>query len=118
MPDIFQSLKTKFELVMICLALIGMMSTGIYVYHDQTSRLNIHETDIDRIKQKDERQDTQAQALADVISSTVIPTLNTQGKDIIGHGTRLDTMERNARADREILIEIRADLKWIKERSK
>lgn len=118
MPDIFQSIRTKIEFIMICVALIGMMSTGIYVYHDQTSRLNIHETDIDRIKQKNERQDIHAQALADVIASTVIPTLNAQGKEMIGHSTRIETMEQNARADREILIEIRNDLKWIKDRSK
>lgn len=117
MADIIQSLKTKFELVMICIALLGMISTGIYVYHDQTSRLNIHELEINGIKRGDIAQDDKAQALSDVMNATVIPTLNAMNKDIHAHHTRLETMEKNARADREILLEIRNDLKWIRERA-
>jgi hypothetical protein len=116
MPDIIQSIRTKIEFVMICLALLGMMSTGIYVYHDQTSRLNMHSADIAGMKDKDKSHEAKSQALSDVISATIIPTLNAQGKDIITHTSRLDSMERNARADREILIEIRNDLKWMRER--
>lgn len=118
MPRIVQSLKTNLELITISLVLMGMIYTGFSVWKDQGSRLDTHEKDIQSTKVYIDRQATNAQALESVITSTVIPAMNAQNKEIIGHGTRLDTMERNARADREILIEIRADLKWIKERSK
>lgn len=116
MADIFQSLKTKFELVMICIALLGMISTGIYVYHDQTTRLNTHERDIHNIKNNSLSQEASTQAIKDVMNATIIPSLNSQAQNIVVHGTRLDTMEKNARADREILIEIRNDLKWMVDR--
>jgi hypothetical protein len=74
MPDIIQSIRTKIEFVMICLALLGMMSTGTYVYHDQTSRLNIHSADIAGMKDKAKSHEAKSQALSDVISATIIPT--------------------------------------------
>lgn len=116
MSEIIQSLKTKFELVAVSAALLGMMCTGVYVYSSQTSQLNLHEAKILAIESKGERRDTKAQAMADVIAATVIPAINSQAKELVTHGSRLDAMERNARADREILLEIRNDLKWLRMR--
>lgn len=117
MPDLIQSLKTKFELVIICLTLAGMMATGVYVYSSQTAQINSHEKKIHQIELKADHQDTETRALADVVRATVIPSITAQGKDIHAHHVRLEAMEKSARADREILVEIRNDLKWLRERS-
>jgi hypothetical protein len=114
MPDIIQSLKTKFELVAVCAALLGMMCTGAYVYSSQTSQLNNHEKQILAIENEARQQTASASALESVMNATIIPSINENKKELVRHETRLKSMEDNARVDRELLIEIRNDLKWMR----
>lgn len=116
MPDLIQSIKTKIEFVMVSLALLGVVGTGAFVYSKHTSQLETHEQKILAIETRGDNRDTEAQAMASVIEATVIPAINSHSKDLLNHKTRLETMEKNARADREILIEIRNDLKWMRDR--
>ena len=116
MPDIIQSLKTKFEFVAISLALLGMMSTGVYVYTTQSKTLVDHGRDIVRIEAQQAAGRVIAQALRADIDSKLLPSILSNQKEILRHKTRLDAMEKSARADRELLIEIRNDLKWMRER--
>jgi prophage antirepressor-like protein len=116
MPDIIESLKTKFELVAISLTLAGMMATGVYVYSSQTSQINDHEKKIHLIEARSERHKSEADALERIITATVIPAINSHGEDLLKYESRIETMEKNARADREILLEIRNDLKWMRDK--
>lgn len=114
MPNIIEALKTKFELVAISLALLGMMATGVYVYSSQTSQINNHEKKIHEIEDHAEKSEAETDALERIITATVIPAINNHGTELAKYQSRMETLEKNARADHDILIEIRADLKWMR----
>ena len=116
MPDIIQSLKTKFEFVAISLALLGMMSTGVYVYTTQSKTLVDHGLDIVRIEAQQDASSVIAQTLRADIDAKLLPSILSNQKEIVRHETRIEAMEKSARADRELLLEIRNDLKWLRGR--
>ena len=114
MPTIIQSLKTKFEIVALALGLLGVVAGGVYVYSAQSQTLDRHSLDIREIQARSEASRIIAQAIRSDIDARLLPSIQSTQQDIVRHQTRLDTMEKNARSDREILLEIRNDLKWMR----
>jgi hypothetical protein len=114
MPAIIQSLKTKFELVAVCLALLGVAAGGVYGWAIQSKTLDGHTLDLVKLEAQQEASKLIAQALRYDIDAKLLPSILRNQEEIVRHHTRLETMEKNARSDREILLEIRNDLKWMR----
>lgn len=116
MADIYQSFKTKIELVMVSCAFIGMLATAAYVYRGQTAMLETHQTKLAVLESESARDREKNASLESVMNASVIPAVNANKIALGKHESRIENMEKNSRQDREILIEIRNDLKWMRAR--
>ena len=114
--NLIQSLKTKAELIMICLALLGMMCTGVYVYATQSKDISDNKKNIINFEKDNAKRGVEVANMLKTIDSQIAPAIAQQSKDVIKNETRISNIERNSREDRELLLTIKNDIKWIREK--
>ena len=114
--NLMQSLKTKAELIMICLALLGMMCTGVYVYATQSKDISDTKKSIINFERDNAKRGVEVANMLKTIDSQIAPAIAQQFKDVIKNETRISNIERNSREDRELLLTIKNDIKWIREK--